>query len=238
MKKLLIIGASSAIAHATITSLMQSYKDIELHCVSRSNTTLDDTRVTWHQSDHTKLSIAQIAESLIEQRHLFDAVLIFNGQLQTKQNTPEKRISEFDDLYLNSLVASNVLPHLLWYAYLSRLLLKHSSTKIIVLSARIGSITDNRSGGWYSYRMTKAMLNMATKCFAIELARTHPNSKVILFHPGTNDTPLSQPFQKNVPSDKLLDLLFTAQRIINMLSTVHDNNHAEFIDWQGKTIEW
>lgn len=238
MKKILVIGGSSAIASATIELLLQSNENVEIHCVSRN--IIDSSRVqqTYRVDNYSKSVIDSLCCTLVSQNHQFDAVLIFNGQLYTQNFMPEKKVSQFNELYLDELIASNVLPHLFWYSHLHTLIPKETESKILVLSARIGSISDNRSGGWYSYRMTKAMLNMATKCYSIELARTHPKAKILLFHPGTTDTPLSHPFQKNIPKNKLFEPEYTAQCISNLLNTSYESTHIEYLDWQQQPIEW
>ena len=93
-------------------------------------------------------------------------------------------------------------------AALSPLLKRSTAPRIAVLSARVGSIGDNQLGGWYSYRGSKAALNMMLKCAALELRRLNPAGKLIAYHPGTVDTPLSKPFQGNV--DPQTCLLYTS----------------------------
>ena len=105
------------------------------------------------------------------------------------------------------------------------------------LSARVGSIGDNRLGGWYSYRASKAALNQLTKCMSIELAR---RGKVccVLLHPGTADTALSGPFQRNVPPEKL----FTRERTVRQLLGIVDRctmaDNGGYFAWDGETIPW
>lgn len=238
MNKILVIGASSFIAKALVNLIHRENSQTEIHCVSRKDIVSSWGNTTHYLSDYSKDSIDTLAHKLISQKQLFDTVLFFNGQLHTETYSPEKKVSQFDEQYLTELVASNVLPHLFWYTHLHALLPKNTPAKIIVLSARIGSISDNRSGGWYSYRMTKSMLNMASKCYSIELARSHPYAKVILFHPGTTDTPLSQPFQKNIPKHTLFNPSFTADCMLTLINSSYEHNQIEYIDWQQQPIEW
>lgn len=238
MKNILVLGASSVIARATLIELQDKFEAASLHCVTSKENAYFEEPITSYVCDYSAKTIEQLAQYFVKERITFDSVLIFNGQLHCKQFEPEKRITAFDENYLFELMSSNVLPHMYWYSHLQSLLAKHNDTRVLVLSARIGSISDNRSGGWYSYRMTKAMLNMATKTFSIELARTHPKAKVLLFHPGTTDTPLSKPFQKNVPKDKLFDPTFVASRIVDALNTHYPDNQIEFLDWQNQHIAW
>ena len=101
---------------------------------------------------------------------------------------------------------------MIWLQQLTQLFSRTERTSVAVLSARVGSISDNELGGWYAYRSSKSALNMMLKCFAIEVKRRFRNVSVIVFHPGTTDTQLSKPFQANVPA--LTDLSSDMFRLI------------------------
>lgn len=121
------------------------------------------------------------------------------------------------------------------------LLTHKTQCTITALSARVGSINDNELGGWYTYRASKAALNMLFKTAAIELARRAKNTKLILFHPGTTDTELSKPFQKNVPAGKLFTPEFVAGQLFELTNNNPDlklNGEPAYLDWQGSTIPW
>ena len=106
------------------------------------------------------------------------------------------------------------------------------------LSARVGSISDNRLGGWYSYRASKAALNQLTKTMSLELGRKGQKVAAVLIHPGTCDTDLSRPFQRNVAPEKL----FTKERgVEQMLGIVERTTMAEtgtFYAWDGSIVPW
>ena len=106
------------------------------------------------------------------------------------------------------------------------------------LSARVGSIGDNRLGGWYSYRASKAALNQLLHTASIELRRLNPTSTVLALHPGTTDTALSRPFQGNVPAGKLFDPAFAAQCVIEQVGRLGPADSGGFWAWDGRTIEW
>ena len=107
-----------------------------------------------------------------------------------------------------------------------------------MLSARVGSIADNHLGGWYSYRCAKAALNMGLKSAAIELARRAKGIKLVAFHPGTVDTPLSEPFQKNVAPEKLFEPAFVAERLDEILAAHAADGELSYLDWAGKAVPW
>ncbi|KAK9070894.1 hypothetical protein SSX86_009462 [Deinandra increscens subsp. villosa] len=106
------------------------------------------------------------------------------------------------------------------------------------ISARVGSIGDNRLGGWHSYRASKSALNQLTKCVAVELARKKDPVICILLHPGTVDTDLSRPFQKNVPKDKLFTKEFSVQKLLSIIESSKSNDNGKFFAWDGKEIPW
>jgi NAD(P)-dependent dehydrogenase (short-subunit alcohol dehydrogenase family) len=102
------------------------------------------------------------------------------------------------------------------------------------LSARVGSISDNGLGGWYSYRMSKAALNQATRTLANELKRQ--SIWCIALHPGTTDTDLSKPFQKNVQEGRLFPVDFTVDSLMKVIDSMDDENSGGLYDWAGKAI--
>ena len=108
--------------------------------------------------------------------------------------------------------------------------------RIVNLSARVGSIADNQLGGWYSYRMSKAALNQYTKTLAIELKRT--NTLVLSVHPGTTDTTLSKPFQKNVKADKLFSPKKSVEMMLDVVLSRGMLHTGSFLDYKGESIPW
>ena len=112
------------------------------------------------------------------------------------------------------------------------------SCVVTTFSARIGSIEDNRLGGWYSYRASKAALNMLLKTAAIEYQRVAKGVRFLVFHPGTTDTPLSKPFQKFVSKDKLFTPEFVADQLLTIVEQQASESNIQFLDWDGKAIPW
>lgn len=108
--------------------------------------------------------------------------------------------------------------------------------RFVSLSARVGSISDNRLGGWHSYRASKAAQNMLMTNLAIELRRLNPESLVAMMHPGTVDTDLSKPFQKGVPTDKLFDVNLAAAQLIDVLEGLTPADSGAFVDWNHQRI--
>ncbi|KAG7963930.1 hypothetical protein I3843_09G143100 [Carya illinoinensis] len=106
------------------------------------------------------------------------------------------------------------------------------------LSARVGSIGDNRLGGWHSYRSSKTALNQLTKTVSVEFARRKVPIICILLHPGTVDTDLSKPFQRNVPEGKLFTKEFSVQKLLGIINNAKSHDNGKFFAWDGQEIPW
>lgn len=235
----LVVGASSGIAQSLITELSRD-PTIRITGVSRSPAPQENlvTHFPWHITDYSPQHIQQICQGLKTPSLPVTRVFICNGILHDGEIMPERKLESFDYDVFSQMMAVNtgIAAH-----FLQGLIniLKHQRPCIFTcFSARIGSISDNRNGGWYSYRMSKAALNMLIKTAAIEYARRAKNVKLLAFHPGTTDTRLSQPFQANVNRDKLFTTDFVAEQLMGILDQLEFNNQPDFLDWQGKNIEW
>ena len=106
------------------------------------------------------------------------------------------------------------------------------------LSARVGSISDNRLGGWYSYRAAKAAQNQFTRTFSIEAVRRAPNLIVVALHPGTVDTALSKPFSSNVAEGKLFTTEQSVAHLLNVIDGLQAQSSGRFWAWDGAEIAW
>jgi NAD(P)-dependent dehydrogenase (short-subunit alcohol dehydrogenase family) len=113
---------------------------------------------------------------------------------------------------------------------------KNRSTHFAALSAMVGSIGDNRLGGWYGYRASKAALNQFLRTLSIECRRTHPELCVTAIHPGTTDTALSAPFQSNVKPEKLYTPEQSADRILEVVLAGTPKESGRFVNWDGNPL--
>ncbi|MBA6391010.1 SDR family NAD(P)-dependent oxidoreductase [Colwellia sp. BRX10-3] len=242
----LIIGANSDIGKA-IAAQIQTSENTDLILISRglanSNLVASETIkakvTTITVANYQPESIEKAIEQLVQYNHApITRVFVCNGILHSQNIKPEKRLEDFDAQAFIDVITSNSLTPMLWIQKLTPLLTGKSPCKFVLFSARVGSISDNRLGGWYSYRASKAALNMMVKTAAIELARRAKNIKLIAFHPGTTDTPLSKPFQKNVPANKLFTAEFVAKQLLAIVEETPLDQTASYLDWQGDTINW
>ena len=118
------------------------------------------------------------------------------------------------------------------------MLRRDTKSAYAAISARVGSIGDNRLGGWASYRASKSALNMLMRTFSIEQSRANPGSLVVTLHPGTTNTALSEPFQRNVPEGKLFTPEFVAERLLAVLDGLTSEDSGGFFAWDGSRIEY
>lgn len=144
-------------------------------------------------------------------------VVVTTGVLHENGRGPERSWRELDrERLMHSFLVNAVAPVLVARALLPRLP-RDRRAVFAALGARVGSIGDNRSGGWYGYRASKAALAQFVRTLSIELARSHPHAVALLLHPGTVDTPMSRPFQRGVPADRLFTAADAATRLLAVM---------------------
>jgi NAD(P)-dependent dehydrogenase (short-subunit alcohol dehydrogenase family) len=158
--------------------------------------------------------------------------------LQAGAAHAEKSLVQVDLAGLQASFLHNAFAPLLLLKHLLPLLRGRHPCQVAMLSARVGSIGDNRLGGWYSYRASKAALNQLLRTASIELARLNPNACVLSLHPGTTDTELSRPFQANVPPERLFTPAFVAERLLAVLANKTPADSGSFRAWDDQQIPW
>jgi NAD(P)-dependent dehydrogenase (short-subunit alcohol dehydrogenase family) len=160
------------------------------------------------------------------------------GLLQGEGARAEKSLSQVSLEGLQASFQRNAFAPLLLLKHCLPLLRGNHPCRVAMLSARVGSIGDNRLGGWYSYRAGKAALNQLLRSASIELQRLNPQSCVLSLHPGTTDTELSRPFQANVAADKLFTSAFSASHLLAVLASKTPADSGSFWAWDNQPIEW
>jgi NAD(P)-dependent dehydrogenase (short-subunit alcohol dehydrogenase family) len=151
---------------------------------------------------------------------------------------PEKRLEDVDPEVLRAVFEVNAFGPLLVAKHFVGLL-RHDERSILAnVSARVGSIGDNRLGGWYAYRASKAAQNMFTRTLSLELKRRAPNAICLALHPGTVDTDLSRPFQGNTPPERLFDAKRAASQLLAVMDGARPEDSGRFLAWDGQPIDW
>ena len=166
-----------------------------------------------------------------------DLVIVATGVLTLSDGTgPERSFKAIDGAAMARMFAANTIGPALIAKHMLPLLPRNRRCLFAALSARVGSIGDNRLGGWHSYRASKAALNMLVRNFAIEFARTHKQGVVAALHPGTVDTALSEPFQGNVPDRQLTQPSQAAENLLSVIDGLTPEDSGGHFDWKGETI--
>jgi len=221
----LIIGSSGTIG-SHFVKLLESHpscsKVIGIH---RSSAPAID----YHHSETIEASASSLAE-------LGPFQLIINtiGVLHSEQWMPEKKLEDLSQAQLSEMFNINTIGPALTIKYFSKLL-DPAHGVMATLSAKVGSIEDNRLGGWYSYRASKAALNMIIKTASIEFARTKPNVALIALHPGTVNSGLSQPFRGQQIGR---DPLEAVTDMFNVLANVKKEDSGSFLTYSGEKLPW
>lgn len=238
----LVAGASGGIGAALVVAFLTDPTIERVFAVSRSQTPpialRSHPRLVWLCCDYSEASMLQVRDQIQALRPTLLRVALCHGVLHGEHLAPEKRLEDLDAVALQTVFAANAIVPVLWLKVLRKLLSHAQHCKVAVLSARVGSIGDNHLGGWYAYRASKAALNMLLKTAAIEYSRRSENVKLLSFHPGTTDTPLSKPFQSSVAADKLFTPDFVAAQLIALMTAADIDGQLAFIDWNGQSIDW
>lgn len=224
MHDAVVIGASGGIGAALVRRLEESGRHETVHALSRSAGTID-------LADPS--SIAAAAERIGGPLAL---VIVATGVLHEGDRRPERSLRELEADWLLRQYQVNTVGPALVLRHFAPLLAKDAPATIACLSARVGSISDNRLGGWYGYRAAKAALNQIIKSAAIEIARGRPQALCVALHPGTVDTGLSAPFQGNVAEDKLFTPDYSAKRLLAVLDGLTPGDSGGIFAWDGERI--
>lgn len=183
---------------------------------------------SWQDIQHAIFNLPQLPDYFVST----------SGLLWTPEQGPEKRLSELNPEHLWRSVQANTLAPMAALSALQQRMNRQSKLRALVLTAKVGSISDNQLGGWYSYRASKAMTNMLLKNTAIEWQRQHPQASLGAYHPGTTDTQLSQPFQSRVPSAQLKTPAAAAACLIEVITALTPETSGRFWHWDGTELPW
>ncbi|MEZ8012182.1 MULTISPECIES: SDR family oxidoreductase [Vibrio] len=238
---ILVVGGSGGIGFAVVKHLLSElsrfdFLDVHVDATYHSQQPeLENSRLNWHKVDAT--NEADI-EQLSKQFEKLDWLINCVGMLHTPDLGPEKNLSSIDPEFFLKNISVNTLPSLLLAKHFTPILRTSDNPKFAVVSAKVGSISDNRLGGWYSYRSSKAALNMFIKTMSIEWQRTIKKGTVLALHPGTTDTALSKPFQTNVPEGKLFESSYVAHQLVDIIRTATPDNSGHFYAYDGEQLKW
>lgn len=221
----LVIGSSGTIGMAFVNLLKNNPSCSEVIGVHRHS----EFPIDYQNFE----SIESCANALVSASP-FQLIINTVGVLHTSNWMPEKRLDDLNAEQLMELMNINAIGPALTIRHCSKLLDPQNSI-MVTLSAKVGSIEDNRLGGWYSYRSSKAALNMLLKTASIEWARTKPNTALIAMHPGTVNSRLSKPFrgeQIGRPADQAVNDMF------QVIQNLQREDSGSFISYSGEKLPW
>lgn len=228
-----VFGASGGIGKALAEAVVE--RGARVWAGSRSGDGAPDGARAFRFDLTDEASIARTADTMRGEPP--QLVIVATGVLTLPDGTgPERSWKALDPdamaeaFRLNSIGPALIAKHML------PLFPRSERAVFVALSARVGSIGDNRLGGWHSYRASKAALNMLLRNLALEFRRTHPKAVVAGLHPGTVDTSLSAPFQANLPEGQLTEPRAAAENLLGVIERLTPEDSGGVFDWKGERI--
>jgi NAD(P)-dependent dehydrogenase (short-subunit alcohol dehydrogenase family) len=239
----LIVGASEGIGLALVRQLLQEERCDRLYATYRNPQapllSLNDPRLHCAPLDLTQeTEIAEFVQTLQQEEPALHTVINCVGVLHHETLQPEKSLRHLNAKQLAHYFEVNSIGPVLLAKHLQPLFKHRDRAVFATISAKVGSIGDNHLGGWYGYRASKAALNMLIRTTALEYKRTCPRAIVVTLHPGTTDTQLSKPFQRNVPAEKLFTPERTAAQLLAVLDGLQETDSGQFFSWDGTPLPW
>ncbi len=238
-----VVGAAGGLGRALVQTLLERRPADLVLALSRSPALPAAPRL--HQAPIDLTDEASIATAATQARALRNAlapggirrVIVASGLLHHADGLrPEKSMAALDADTLARLFAVNAIGPALVARHFLPLMPRDAPAAFAALSARVGSISDNRLGGWYGYRASKAALNMLIRTLAIEWSRTAKQSVCVGLHPGTVDTGLSRPFQGNVADGRLFTPAYAAGCLIDVLDQLEPADSGKVFAWDGSEV--
>lgn len=234
--KVAVIGASGGLGQAFVEHFSAQSNVEIIHAFSRNQMKFENEKIENHKMDILSEQSIQDAFTDIGEAVLFDIVVVATGFLHDQNVSPEKAIRDINIDNFHQVFSVNTFgPALLAKHFLPRLQSDRKSV-FACLSARVGSISDNRLGGWYAYRASKAALNMILKNAAIEIYRKNKKATIIGMQPGTVDTRLSKPFQRNVQEDQLFTPEHSSSSLLTVINDLTPEQSGKVFDFAGEEV--
>lgn len=235
-----VVGASGGVGRAFTERLAEDPSFDHVVALSRRRPPGwdDGPRRSWAPVDVLDEASLGAAARIIAERGVPERIIVATGRLHGPGLSPEKSMRALEPGALGELFAINAVGPSLVAKHLLPLTPRDRPSLFAALSARVGSIGDNRLGGWYGYRASKAALNMLIRCLAVEHSRTRPLGLCVALHPGTVDTGLSAPFHGGVSAETLLSPDRSAAALLSVMERLGPDDNGGFFAWDGAPIVW
>lgn len=232
-----VIGASGGLGSAFAATLEQAPAVVRVFTFSRTPLTPNCPKTAWQAIDlESEETIARAAAAVKDSAGPLHLVIVATGLLHDAGQQPEKSWRGLTAAGLQRAFAVNATGPALVAKHFLPLLATDRKAVFAALSARVGSVEDNRLGGWHAYRASKAALNMLIRTLAVELARRNDHALCVGLHPGTVDTALSRPFQAGVPEGKLFTPARAAGQLLDVLDSLSPGHSGGLFAWDGQRL--
>ena len=220
MKRALVVGASGGIGQALVQELARSGHQVTTLSRSADNFDITDE--------------ARIIEGMARLTGPFEVIIVATGALEIGQHRPEKQLKALCADSLAAQFAVNAIGPALVLKHALQHMPRDRPAVFAALSARVGSIGDNRLGGWYSYRASKAALNQLIHTAAIEISRSHKQAICVVLHPGT----VATRFTENYPGHATVSAREAASNLLSVIENLSLAQTGGFFDWSGAEVAW
>ena len=237
-KRVAVIGSNGAIGNSICQNLIDDDSVEEVYKFSRvikseDTDKIKNIEIDIEDEDSIKNCVQKLASNI-----KFDLIFVATGILHNDSDIfPEKSIRDISIDKLQKVLLVNTIGPTLVGKYFIPFLRKDSRSVFAFLSARVGSISDNKLGGWYSYRASKTALNQIIKNFSIEVKRSNPSAIFVGLQPGTVKSYLSKPFEKNVKAEKLFTPDYSSEKLLDVISNLTNEDSGKVYAWDGEEIQ-
>lgn len=237
-KNVLLAGATGGIGSALLEELLGDPGVGHIFATTRAAPGSEHPNVSWLKLDYlAPATIEAVAAAAARHAPTLDTFICATGYLHGKQGQPEKSLAALDAKHMEHYFRVNAAGPLSLFAACAGLLRSTEAPQIAFLSAQVGSIEDNHLGGWYSYRMAKAALNMGIKSASVEVARWGKGASVIAVHPGTTHSRLSEPFVARRKA-AVRTAPETARKLYQLFRSVNAEHNGRFLTADGDPLPW
>lgn len=244
----LIVGASQGIGLGFVKKLLHDDRIAQVYATYRQRESAGELielankysdKLICLSLDITEESqIVEVVQRIKAEVNKLHLVINCVGILHDDTFQPEKSLKQINSENLLRYFQINSIGSILLAKHLLPLFRHRENSVFASISAKLASIGDNEIGGWYGYRASKTALNMFMRTAAIEYGRSCPQTLVVTLHPGTTDTRLSRPFQKNVPPEKLFSVELCVTQLLSVIEQLQEGDSGQFFSWDGSRLPW
>lgn len=247
MKRIVVAGVSGAIGNALAEACLARDEESRVIGLCRDPLTVPEplrshSRVTllaWDAEDEqSPQDVARALEKIVPASQGIDTLLYAAGLLHSDAMFPEKRLEDLKAMSMARAFAVNATGFATLVQALLPWLRHREFKRVVAISAKVGSIEDNRLGGWYAYRSSKAALNMLVRTLSVELPRRCKPIACVALHPGTTDSALSSPFTQSLAQLQVHSPAETAGNLMSVVEGVTLNENGHFMSWDGSDLPW